>query len=193
MKTLSRIGIVLALGTSLAASAFAAPESYNLDSNHSFSRFAYNHFGLSTQQSRFDKTTGTVMLNKVAKTGAVDVVIDTKSVSTGSGIFNGHIQGEDYLDTAKFPTATFKSTKVVFEGDKPSTIEGNLTLKGVTKPVVLKVTGYMNMAHPFLKKDAIGADATVTIKRSDFNMGKSVPLVGDDVTITVAIEAIKVD
>lgn len=193
MNTLSRITIVLAMGASFATPSLATPESYNLDGNHSFSRFSYSHFGLSTQQSRFDKTTGTVVLNKVAKTGAVDVVIDTKSVSTGSAIFNGHIQGEDFLDTTKFPTATFKSTKVIFEGDKPSTIEGNLTLKGVTKPVVLKVTSYTNMAHPVLKKDTIGADASVTIKRSDFNMGRSVPLVGDDVTITVAIEAIKVD
>ena len=86
--------------------------------------------------------------------------------------FNEHIQGEDFLDTAKFPSATFKSTKVVFEGDKPATIEGNLTIKGVTKPVSLKVTSYTNMEHPMLKKDVIGADASVVIKRSEFKAGK---------------------
>jgi hypothetical protein len=87
-------------------------------------------------------------------------VIDTKSVDTGYDTFNEHIQGEDFLDTAKYPTATFKSTKVIFEGDKPAKVEGNLTLKGVTKPVTLTVTSFQAMPHPMLKKDAIGANAT---------------------------------
>jgi polyisoprenoid-binding protein YceI len=79
----------------------------------------------------------------------------------------------------------------VFDGDKPSAIEGNLTIKDVTKPVTLKVTNYVNMAHPMLKKDAIGADATVVVKRTEFNAGKYAPSVGDDVTITISLEAIK--
>jgi polyisoprenoid-binding protein YceI len=79
---------------------------------------------------------------------------------------------------------------VVFEGDKPTAVEGNLTIKGVTKPVTLKVTNFLNMAHPMLKKDAIGADATVTIKRTEFNAGKYAPYVGDDVTITLSVEAV---
>ena len=174
-----------------ATAAMAAPETYNLDANHTFSRFSYSHFGLSTQLSGFDKTTGTITLDKAAKTGAVDVVIDTKSVNTGSALFNGHIQGEDFLDTAKFPTATFKSTKVIFDGDKPTNIEGNLTIKGVTKPVTLKVNHFMNMAHPMLKRDAIGANASTVIKRSEFKAGKYAPNVGDEVTITIAIEAIQ--
>ena len=148
---------------------------------------------MSTQLSKFNKTTGTLVLDKVAKTGAVDVVIDMKSVETGFTVFNGHIQGEDFLDTAKFPTASFKSTKVVFEGDKPSAIEGNLTIKGVTKPVTLKVTHFVSTAHPMLKKPAIGANATTVIKRTEFNAGKYAPNVGDEVTITLAVEAIKAD
>lgn len=183
--------LTLTLLAFAATAAVAAPETYNLDANHTFPSFSYSHFGMSTQISRFNKTTGTVTLDKAAKTGAVDVVIDMKSVDTGSTLFNGHIQGEDFLDTAKFPTATFKSTKVVFDGDKPAAVEGNLTIKGVTKPVTLKVTHYMNMAHPMLKRDAIGANASTVIKRSEFNAGKYAPNVGDDVTITLSIEAIK--
>ena len=147
--------------------------------------------GLSTQLSRFSKTTGTLVLDKAAKTGSVDVVIDMKSVDTGLAVFNGHIQGEDFLDTAKYPTATFKSTKVVFDGDKPTAIEGDLTIKNVTKPVTLKVASYVNTVHPMLKRDAIGADASTVIKRSDFRAGKYAPNVGDEVTISIAIEAIK--
>ena len=114
-----------------------------------------------------------------------------KSVDTGYETFNGHIQGEDFLDTAQYPTATFKSTKVVFEGDKPVAVEGKLTLKGVTKPVTLTVTSFQAMPHPMLKKDTIGANASTVIKRSEFNAGKFAPHVGDEVTITVSLEAIK--
>jgi polyisoprenoid-binding protein YceI len=179
----------------LAASAFAGAAhaesaTYNLDPSHSFSRFSYNHLGLSTQLSRFNSSTGTITLDKAAKTGSVDVTIDTKSVDTGFTVFNGHIQGEDFLSTAKYPTATYKSTKVVFEGDKPVAIEGNLTLKGVTKPVTLKINNFVLAQHPMAKKEVIGADASAVIKRSEFNAGKLVPYVGDDVTITVSVEAL---
>lgn len=182
---------MLALAATLATPAFAAPETYVVEGSHTFPRFSYNHHGYSTQLSRFDKTTGKIVFDKAAKTGSVDIVIDTKSVSTGSSVFNEHIQGEDFLDTAKYPTATFKSTKVVFDGDKPASIEGNLTLKGVTKPVTLTVTSFQAKRHPMIPKDAIGADANVTVKRSDFNAGKYAPYVGDEVRIDIALEAIK--
>lgn len=182
---------VLALVGAVHGSAFAAPETYTVDSGHTFARFSYSHMGLSTQLSRFNKTTGSVILDKAAKSGSVEVVIDMKTVDTGFAVFNGHIQGEDFLDTTKYPTATFKSTKIVFDGDKPTSIEGDLTIKDVTKPVTLKVSSYTNMVHPMLKRDAIGADASTIIKRSDFRAGKYAPNVGDEVTISIAIEAIK--
>ncbi len=181
----------LALAAAFAAPAFAAPETFVLEPNHTFPRFSYSHFGYSTQLSRFDKTTGTVVFDKEAKTGAVDITIDTKSVSTGSALFNEHIQGEDFLDTAHFPSATFKSSKVVFQGDKPVSVDGVLTLKGVSKPVTLTVDSFQAMPHPIMKKDAIGANAWVVVKRSDFNAGKYAPYVGDEVRIDIALEAIK--
>ena len=144
--------------------------------------------GFSTQESRFNTVKATVNYDAAAKTASVDVTIDTKSVDTGSDLFNGHIQGPDYLDTAQFPTATFKSTSVKFDGDKPVSIEGNLTVKGVTKPVKLTVTSFKH-GQNMMKKDAIGADATTTIKRSDFNMAKAVQMVGDEVTLEIVIEA----
>ena len=191
MQKLTKLTAALILATVAAAPALAAPETFAVNSTHTFPRFSYNHLGYSIQMSRFDKATGTVTLDKAAKTAAVDIVIDTKSVNTGSATFNEHIQGEDFLDTAKHPTATFKSTKVVFEGDKPVSIDGNLTLKGITKPVTLKVTSFHAMPHPMMKKDAIGANATTKVKRTDFNMGKNVPYVGDEVTIDIALEAVK--
>lgn len=103
---------------------------------------------------------------------------------------NELIQVADFLDTAKFPQATFKSTKVVFEGDKPQSIEGQLTIKGVTKPVTLTVTSFQAMPHPMMKKPALGANAFTVIKRSEFNAGKYAPYVDDEVRTMLAIEAI---
>ena len=183
--------VILAFASVASTAAFAAPETFVVDGTHTFPRFSYSHFGYSTQLSRFNKTTGKVVFDKAAKTGSVDIVIDAKSVDTGYPTFNEHIQGEDFLDTAKHPTATFKSTRVEFDGDKPAKIDGNLTLKGVTRPVTLTVTSFQAMPHPMLKKDAIGANAHTVVKRSDFNAGKFAPYVGDDVRIDVAIEAIK--
>ncbi|NHC05821.1 YceI family protein [Azonexus fungiphilus] len=180
----------LVLALAAASPALAAPETYTVDGTHTFPRFSYSHLGYSTQLSRFNSTSGKVVYDAAAKTGTVDIVIDAKSVDTGYATFNEHIQGEDFLDTAKFPTATFKSTKVVFEGDKPARIEGQLTIKGVTKPVTLTVTDFKAAPHPMLKKNAIGANAWTVIKRSEFNAGKYAPYVGDDVRIDIAIEAI---
>jgi len=176
------------MSLALATAAFAAPSVFTSDANHTFVRFSYSHLGFTTQESRFNKVSGTVTYDPAAKTASVDIAIDTKSVDTGSDLFNEHIQGPDYLDTAHFATATFKSTAVKFDGDKPVSIAGNLTVKGVTKPVTLTVTSFKH-APNMQKKDAIGADATGTVKRSDFNMGKAVPLVSDEVTLEIVIEA----
>jgi polyisoprenoid-binding protein YceI len=190
-KSTALLSLAAAVFATSAAPAFAAPVTYVIDNNHTFERFSYNHLGFSTQVSRFNKTSGKVVLDAAAKTGSVDVTIDMKSVDTGSDKFNEHIQGEDFLDTAKFGSATFKSTKVTFDGDKPATIEGNLTIKGITKPVTLAVKNFKAGPHPIAKKDAVGADATAVIKRSDFGAGKFAPYVGDEVTLYIAIEAHK--
>jgi polyisoprenoid-binding protein YceI len=183
------IALLLAAGVSLSAA--AAPETYVIDGTHTFPRFEYSHFGYSNQISRFDKTTGTIVLDRATRSGSVDVVIDTTSVDTGFPLFNGHLQGEDFFDTKKFPTITFKSSKLNFTGDKLSSVDGNLTIKGITRPVKLDITSFQCMAHPMLKKDACGANAVTKIKRTEFDNGKYAPYVGDDVTLTIAVEAIK--
>lgn len=184
--------LVLTLALSgLVSSVYAAPETFNIDPAHTAPRFEYNHLGYSTQIHRFDKTSGKIVLDRAAKTGSVDVTIDAKSVNTGYALFNEHIQDADYFDTAKYPTIRFKSTTVKFDGDKPVSVDGNLTIKGVTQPVTLTVTSFHAMPHPMLKRDAIGANAVTKIKRSDFNMGKSAPFVSDEVTLSIAVEAVK--
>ena len=191
MKIISKLAAALLLSAAVSAPAFAAADTYAIDTNHTFPRFSYKHLGFSTQLSRFNKVSGQVVLDKEAKTGSVDITIDMKSVDTGSKLFDEHIQAEDFLNTAQFPTATFKSTKVVFNGDKPAEITGDLTMKGITKQVTLTVTSFLAMPHPMQKKDAIGADAYTVVKRTEFNMGKYAPHVGDDVRIDISLEAVK--
>ena len=183
--------VALAVAASLSAAAFAASETYIIEGTHTMPRFEYSHFGYSTQVSRFDRTSGTIILDRAAKTGSVDVVIDAKSVNTGYPLFNEHIQGEDFFDTAKSPTITFKSKALKFDGDKLASVDGDLTIKGVTKPVTLTVTSFHCMPHPMRKKDACGANATTKIKRSEFNAGKHAPYVSDEVTLTIPVEAVK--
>src|SRR5690554_2575615 len=175
MKSFTRISAALVLASAFATSAIAEPVTYNLDNTHTFPSFSYQHLGFSTQVQKFKNTTGTVVYDKEAKTAEVDVTIDMTSIETGTEAFNSHIQGKDFFDTENYPTATFKSTKVVFDGDVPATVEGDLTIKGVTKAVVLNVSHFVNQDHPMLQKDAIGADASVVVKRSDFNADKYVP------------------
>ncbi len=191
MKTIAKLGSALVLAAAFSAPALAAPETYTIDNSHTFPRFSYNHLGFSQQVSRFNTTTGKVVFDREAKTGSVDLTIDMKSVDTGSKLFDEHIQAEDFLHTAKFPTATFKSTKVSFNGDKPASIEGDLTLKGITKKVVLTVTTFQAAPHPIVKKDALGANAHTTVKRSDFKMDKYAPAVSDEIRIDIAIEAVR--
>jgi polyisoprenoid-binding protein YceI len=182
--------IAIALAA-IAGSATAAPEVFHIDPNHTAPRFEYSHFGYSTQVHRFDKTSGKIMLDRAAKTGSVEVSIDARSVNTGYALFNEHIQGEDFFDTVKYPSISFKSTKVKFKDDKPLAVEGDLTIKGVTRAVTLTVTSFHAMPHPILKKDAIGANAVTKIRRSEFNMGKYAPNVSDEVTLSLSVEAVK--
>lgn len=187
---MKKLVLALTLG-GFAAAAIAAPETFIIDQGHTAPRFEYTHLGYSKQVHRFDKTSGKIVFDRAAKTGSIDVVIDATSVNTGYALFNQHIQDADYFDTEKYPTITFKSTAVKFEGDKPVAVDGNLTIKGVTRPVTLTVMSFQAMPHPMLKRDAIGANAVTQIKRSDFNIGKGAPYVSDEVTLSIAMEAVK--
>jgi polyisoprenoid-binding protein YceI len=186
----SKLGAVLALAT-LFSLPTLAEDTYAIDGTHTYPRFSYSHLGYSTQMARFNRTTGSISLDAARRMAAVDITIDMTSVDTGLDLFDQHIQEADFLDTARHPTATFKSTSVRFDGDSPVAVEGQLTLKGITRPVTLTVTSFHAMPHPMLRKDAIGANAHAVVKRSEFDMGKYAPSVSDEVRIDIAVEAVK--
>lgn len=189
-RAAARTAIALLLGVA-AAPAPAAPETYAVDGTHTYPRFSWNHLGLSTQLATFGKTTGTVVFDAEAQTGSVDIEIDMTSVNTGFALFDEHIQDTDFFDTANHPKATFKSTRVDFADGRPVAVHGDLTIKGITKPVTLTVTRFVSTLHPMRNKPVVGADATAVILRSDFNAGKYAPNVSDEVTLSIALEAVQ--
>ncbi|WP_028452317.1 YceI family protein [Chitinilyticum aquatile] len=170
--------------------ATAAPMNYSIDQSHTYPQFEVDHLGFSTQHGRFNKTTGTIVLDQAAKTGSVDISIDAASIDTGWAKRDEHLKSEDFFNVAKFPAMTFKSKSLKFEGEKLVAVSGDFTLLGVTKPLTLKVENFKCVeSHPMAKKPWCGADATATIKRSEFGMKTYVPAVGDDVKLTIQIEA----
>lgn len=182
--------IAMILAAALPLSAHAA-DSYTFDPPHTFPHFSINHMGFSTLQGRFDKTSGKVTLDRAAKTGSLDVSIEAASVSTGFAKRDEHLRSPDFFNAAEFPTITYKSTAIKFKGDAPATVEGNLTLLGVTKPVTLTIDAFKCGQDMMTKKEKCGAGATAQIKRSDFGMKSFLPAVGDDIKLVFEVEAIK--
>lgn len=192
------------LATLLPLSVLAAPQTYVIDPVHSFPNFSVNHLGMSTIYGRFDRMSGKVTLDSTAKTGTLEVKIEAASVTTGDakhepGSFaarahgprarDEHLRTADFFNIAEFPELVYKSTKFNFNGEAVDSIEGNLTLLGVTKPVKLTVTSFKCGPHPFNKKPMCGADAQGSIKRTDFGMKFGVPAISDEVKLMIGIEA----
>lgn len=176
----------------------AAPENYPVDPTHTYPAFTIEHWGLSMMRGQFDKTTGKFSFDRAAKTGSVDLVIDTASIHTGDNVKGNrpqsrddHLRGADFFNVKEFPTMTFKSTKVTFAGELPSAVEGNLTLLGVTKPVTLTFERFKCGQNPFTKKDRCGGNAVGKFKRSDFGMKYAIPAVGDEVALSIEFEGDK--
>lgn len=173
-----------------AVTAQAAPETYVIDNHQTVANFSFSYLGMVNKTYKFDKTSGEVVFDRAAKTGSAEVTIDATSINTGMALFNGQIQSADLFDTAKYPVIKFKSSNMTLDGDQIS-LAGDLTIKGVTKPVTLAVSRFKCAPHPVELVDTCVANATVTIKRSDFSMGKYTFLASNDVTLSLAIGAVR--
>jgi len=181
---------MIALLSAFAATA-ANADSYTIDPRHTFPSFEVSHYGFSLQRGRFNKVSGTLNLDTVTKKGSVDVTIDTTSVDMGFEEWNKHMRGERFFQTDKHPQARFVARDFAFDIDKPSPVSGELTLLGVTRPVTLKVGQWRCAKHPIFPKQLCGADLETTIKRSEFAMNTNLPGIGDDVKISIPVEALK--
>ena len=184
-----RTVLIIALGLASAAS-FAKAVPYDIDGNHTQVNFSYNHFGFSNITDRFMQVTGEFKLDTADLTrSSINVSIPIDGLSTGVTKLDEHLKSADFFDAAKFPTATFKSTKVEAAGDNKLKVSGDLTIHGVTRPVLLDVTVNKIGEHPMTKVASAGFDASVTVKRSDFGMGNYVPAVSDEVNLRITLEA----
>jgi polyisoprenoid-binding protein YceI len=165
---------VATLGALVAAVSFnamAEEVTYQLDPSHTYPSFEADHFGgISTWRGKFDKSSGTVSINRAAKTGTLDATIDMTSVAIGNDKLDGELKSAQFFDTDKFPTATYKGTSMKFKGDVPTQVQGELTLHGVTKPVTLTIQSFKCFTHPMLKKEVCGTEATATFDRADFGV-----------------------
>lgn len=178
-----------------AGAAVAAPATYNIDSSHTFPAFEADHMGgLSIWRGKFNKTSGKIVLDAAAKTGEVDVTIDMASVDFGHDGMNDHAKNADMFDVAKFPTATYKGKFSKWNGNVPAEVDGELTIKGVTKPVKLTINQFLCKPHPMQRREVCGADASGSFQRDAFGVdyGKQMGF-KMDTKLLISIEAIKAE
>ena len=190
--------LILAAAAAVPLSAQSAVENYAVDPYHTFANFSVDHLGLSTITGRFDKNSGKFSMDRAAKTGAVEFNIETASVGTGDSdkgprarSRDEHLRSADFFDVAEFPRMTFKSTAVHFGAEYPTSVEGNLTMLGTTKPMTLTFERFKCVQGTPPRKDRCGGNATGKFKRSDFGMKTGIPSIGDEIAINVSFEGDK--
>lgn len=184
----SLLAAVLALAST---AALAAPLTYKIDPNHTDVVASWSHFGFSNPIAHFGQADGAITYDP-ANVGAskVEVTLPLSGLNSHVPDFDDHLRSDDFFDAAKYPVITFRSTSVKAAGKDKLSVTGDLTIKGITKPVTLDVTINKVGVQPMAKREAAGFNATTTIKRSDFGVGKYAPNVSDEVTLTITTEAI---
>lgn len=173
-----------------AGAAQAAPVTYKLDPGHTMVLFSWNHFGFSNPSANLGQVDGTLVYDETKPADStVEATLPLSGLDTFVPKLDEHLKSADFLDAAKYPNVTFKSTKVTAAGKGKLKVTGDLTVHGVTKPVTLDVTLNKVGPHPMMKVQTVGFDATATIKRSDFGVGAYVPNVSDEIKIRITTEA----
>lgn len=166
-----KIALPLAVASLAAGAALAAPVTYQVDPAHTYPSFEADHFGgLSVWRGKFDTSSGTIVLDKEARTGTVDITVDTASLDFGHAKLNEHTKSAEMFDVQKYPTATYKGTLTNFKNGAPTEVRGELTLHGVTKPVNLTINSFLCKPTPPANKERCGADASGTVNRADFGI-----------------------
>lgn len=172
--------------------ASAIPVNYHIDPAHTYPSFEADHMGISMWRGKFNKTTGTITLDKAAGQGTVDVTVDLASVDFGHDEMNKQATGPEFFDVSKYPQATYKGKLAGFTNGAPPRIVGDLTLHGVTKSVVLKINSFKCIPHPILKRELCGADAIGTFNRDEFGLDAGKPYgFKMDVTLRIQMEAVQ--
>jgi polyisoprenoid-binding protein YceI len=174
------------------SSAYA--DKYEFDKEHTYIIFYINHLGYSESMGKFTEYSGGFTFDeKAPEKSSIDVTLKPSGIRTSSETLDKKLQNDQFFNTEKFPDIRFKSTSIKITGKNTSDITGDLTMLGVTKPVVLKTRFNKADYHPFTKMYVAGFNATTTIKRSDFGMNYSIPMVGDEVRLDISTEGVNLD
>lgn len=190
-----KIILLFAAGVLVGATSVGAwaADIYELDPSHTYPSFEADHLGgLSVWRGKFTKSTGTVTLDRAAKTGTVEVTVDPASVETGNSKLDEHLESDAFFDVTNYPTVIYKGTDIRFDGDKPVEVIGNLTMHGITKPLNLTIDTFKCMPHPLLKREVCGVDASAHFNRADFGMDFGIKYGFDmDTKLRIQAEGIK--
>ncbi len=185
--------LLLAFMLGLAASA-ASAQVYNIEPGHTYPSFEADHMGLSFWRGKFTKSSGKVVLDRGSRTGgSIEIQIDASTIDFGHQKMNDKARGEEMFNVARFPTVTYKSAALKFDGDKLVGVEGEMTMLGITKPLALNVTHFKCIMHPLLKREVCGADAHGRFDRSDFGMNIGLPRFSPEIKLAIQVEAVKAD
>lgn len=183
---------LLALAAAFAVcAAQAAPVTYQIDPHHTFPSFEADHMGISVWRGKLNKTSGTVSFDKGTGSGSVDIAVDLSSIDFGHDQLNAWARGKDFFDVKKHPKAIYKGRFDGAAGGIPAQVQGELTLHGVTRPVVLKINSMKCIPHPLHKRELCGADAVATFNRDEFGLdaGKDYGF-RMDITLRIQVEAV---
>jgi len=166
-----KVALLLAIASLTVGSAFAAPVTYQVDPAHTYPSFEADHFGgMSVWRGKFDSSSGTIVLDRQAGTGSVDITVDTSSIDFGHAKLNEHAKSAEMFDVQKYPTAVYKGTLTNFKNGAPTEVHGELTLHGVTRPLNLTIHSFLCKVTPMSPKERCGADASATFNRADFGI-----------------------
>jgi polyisoprenoid-binding protein YceI len=183
---------IVAAAALLAGATSAQAASYAFDPAHTYVTFEIGHFGTSTNRGRFDKKEGKVELDRAAKSGKVEITVDTSSINTGFAAFTKHLQSDELFNVEKFPTMKFVANKFSFSGDKVTEVTGSLTLLGKTNPLTLKATNFNCYDNPMLKREVCGGDFEGTLDRTQYGMNYGIDWgFPKNVRLIVQVEAVK--
>jgi len=171
----------------------AAPVRYTIDPSHTYPSFEADHMGgLSTWRGKFNRSAGTVVLDRAARSGTIAVEVDVGSVDFGHDEMNAQARSSKILDAAKFPKARFDGTFSAFDGDRPTEARGEFTLHGVTRPMTMKIDQFKCIDHPLEKREACGADVQTSFDRRDFGIDFAVDMGFDPkVDLNIQVEALR--
>jgi polyisoprenoid-binding protein YceI len=180
----------IALVAGVSAPSVAAAGNYTVDPNHTYPSLEFSHMGLSTWRGKFNKTSGKVSLDRATRTGSAEIQVDTASIDFGHDKMNEFALGPDWLNVTKYSTMTYKGA-LKFDGDAPVSMDGELTLLGVTKPVKLRINSFKCIDHPYFKREVCGADAEGDLNRADFGMTKYSEGEAGKIHLRIQVEAMR--